>query len=125
MATMNQHPVLSTYLNAIDGHDLGALLALVSPDVTLILPQGQLVAGKDEFETFHREWFADPDWKLQADLVRSHATEKAASFVLNVVYLDKDRAGNPISYTYFLCLTFVRTEGRWLLVLDQNTPIVP
>lgn len=124
MTAMN-HPALSAYLTAVDGRDLPALLSLVSPEVTLILPQGQLVAGRTEFEDFHREWFADPDWKLQADLVRSHAGDHAASFVLNVVYLDKDRAGNAVSYSYFLCLTFVRSAGRWQLVLDQNTPIIP
>jgi len=124
MTGMN-HPALSAYLAAVDGRDLPGLLALVSPDVTLILPQGQLVAGRPAFEEFHREWFADPDWKLQADLVRSHTGEHAASFVLSVVYLDRDRAGNPVSYSYYLCLSFVRAAGSWQLVLDQNTPIIP
>jgi len=118
-------PALTAYLAAIAGRDLTAISGLLADDVTLILPQGQLLAGAAELVTFHREWFADPDWSLAADLVRFRTDDHGAVFVLNVVYLDKDRAGQPVSYTYFLSLTFQRVDGRWLLVLDQNTPIHP
>lgn len=121
MAPMNHHPALQTYLDAVASRNLAALMPLIGPEVTLVLPQGQLLTGPAEFETFHREWFADPDWKLQADLVRSRADAKTAVFVLHVTYLDKNQAGKLVSFSYFLSLSFVQAGGRWSLILDQST----
>jgi hypothetical protein len=41
--------------------------------------------------------------------------------LLSVRYDDIDPEGRPLQLNYHLSLLFVRTDGRWLLLHDQNT----
>ncbi|MEV0147989.1 MULTISPECIES: nuclear transport factor 2 family protein [unclassified Nonomuraea] len=112
---------LAGHLTAIETRDLDGFLATVHPDASVILPNGTLLDGKEAIAEFHAAWFADSDWSIRTETVRSETVGDASFAVLSVVYDDLDPEGTPYRKKYFLTLYFTRFDERWLLVHDQNT----
>jgi uncharacterized protein (TIGR02246 family) len=109
------------HLAAIAQRDPDAYLATVHDDVALIAPNGKLLAGRDEMAAFHRDWFADPDWRWDLTALRHTVAGDTGIAVLSVDYHDLDSDGAPYSMSYVLSLVFVRSGDSWLLLHDQNT----
>jgi uncharacterized protein (TIGR02246 family) len=112
---VNQH------LAAIGRRDVDGYLATVHPEASLIMPNGTLVAGRDELATFHREWFGDPDWSWELDLRRTATAGDTGIAIFAADYHDLDGKGQPYELSYLLTLVFARDGERWLLLHDQNT----
>jgi uncharacterized protein (TIGR02246 family) len=110
------------HLAAVTARDLDAYLATVHDDVSLVLPNGRLLEGREAVAEFHRDWFGDPDWSWTLSPIRTAATENAGVALFAVDYRDLDATGRPYQMTYSLSLTFTKTGDRWLLLHDQNTP---
>jgi uncharacterized protein (TIGR02246 family) len=119
--TMEFAQALAEHLKTIEDRDLEGFLATVRQDATLILPNGRLLTGKESIGEFHRDWFGDPDWSLHAETVRLESLGDSGFALLSVRYDDIDPEGRPVQRDYHLSLLFARTDGRWLLVHDQNT----
>jgi uncharacterized protein (TIGR02246 family) len=121
---MDFSQALKQHLTAIETRDLAAYLATVGGDVSLVLPDGRLLQGRDAVGDFHREWFADPDWSWRLTPQHTATTGGAAVAVFAVEYHDRDQHGESYSTRYRLSLTFGRTaDGEWRLLHDQNTPL--
>lgn len=114
-AAVNQH------LAAIGERDLDSYLVTVHPDVTLIMPDGRLLTGRDEVAAVHRDWFGDPDWSWELDLRQTVTAGDTGVAIFGVDYHDLDGEGRPYELSYLLSLVFVRDGDRWLLLHDQNT----
>jgi uncharacterized protein (TIGR02246 family) len=114
---------LHHHLTTIGRRDLDAYLATVHDDVSLIMPNGRLLAGRDEVAAFHREWFGDPDWSWELDLRHTTTTAGTGVATFTVAYHDLDAKGEPYDLSYLLTLVFARDGDRWLLLHDQNTPL--
>ncbi|MFF9348054.1 YybH family protein [Streptomyces sp. NPDC014734] len=112
---------LEHHLAAIDARDLDAYMETVHDEATCILPDGRTVTGAEDVRAFHRDWFRDPDWTMGTELTGSVVQDDTAVAVLRVDYRDLDAEGEPYRLSYLLGLVFARTDGRWLLVHDQNT----
>lgn len=113
---VNQH------LAAIGRRDLDGFLATVHDEVSLIMPNGRLLAGRDEVAAFHRDWFDDPDWSWELDLLRTTTVGDSGVATFAVAYHDLDAQGEPYQLSHVLTLIFVRVGDEWLLLHDQNTP---
>ncbi|GAA0581951.1 hypothetical protein GCM10010172_78750 [Paractinoplanes ferrugineus] len=111
------------HLAAVTERDLETYLASVHEDVTLVMLNGRVVRGRREVGAFHENWFVDPDWSWQ--LSKQHSSESGDTGIalFTVDYHDVDHSGKPYSMRYLLGLTFARTDGTWLLLHDQNTPV--
>ncbi len=111
---------LKRHLNAIASRDLPEILATVADGdvVMVILPNGSLLQGKTAFADLHKEWFADPDWRMEFTEVRRYETEHLCSVLLRYSY--RDTPEGP-ARECFLNLVFQRFDDGWLLVFDQNT----
>ncbi|WP_335934368.1 YybH family protein [Streptomyces sp. PTD5-9] len=112
---------LDRHLAAIAARDLDAYLDTVHDEAVYILPNGRTVTGAEEVRAFHRGWFQDPDWTMETELTSTRVHRDTAVAVLRVDYRDLDQDGRPYRLDYLLSLVFARTDGRWLLVHDQNT----
>lgn len=113
---------LQHHLNTITEKDLTAFLATVHPDnISLILPNGKLITERQEFDTFHQNWFSDPDWSMHTELIKTAVTAGMGVALLKVLYKDLDPQGQPYEKQYYLSLVFEQVNGAWLLVHDQNT----
>jgi ketosteroid isomerase-like protein len=116
---------LDAHLQAIRDRDLPALLDTVSDraDFSVIFPDGARLVGKQAYESMHREWFADPDWRMSFHEVSRWQRENMAGVLLRYEYQDTPEPGTGNPRQRYLFLLFERIEDRWLLVHDQNTPI--
>lgn len=116
---------LDKHLKALQEKNLTSFLETINQhgELSLVFPNGRLLTGAAEVIDFHREWFSDPDWSIQAEIVRKLETSELAFALLRVIYDDVNHAGQPISKHFFLNLIFQRQGENWLLVHDQNTDI--
>jgi uncharacterized protein (TIGR02246 family) len=112
---VNQH------LAALGKRHLDSYLSTVHPQVSLIMPDGRLLTGRDEVAAVHRDWFGDPDWSWELDLRHTMTTGDTGIAIFAVDYHDLDGEGRPYELSYLLTLVFVRDGDRWLLLHDQNT----
>ena len=120
---MSFSATLAVQLAAIQTRDLAAFAATLTSgeDCTLILPNGQLIQGRDAVLDFHRVWFADPDWRLSLQPVYQLETANTGLALFSATYDDLDGNGQPYQLRYRLSLPFVNEAGEWRLVHDQNT----
>lgn len=120
---MSFKATLAAHLTAIQTRDLAAFAATLTTtaDCTLILPNGQLITGRDAVLDFHRAWFADPDWRLSLQPVRQLEAADLGLALFEVTYDDLDASGQPYQLRYYLSLLFANEAGEWRLVHDQNT----
>jgi uncharacterized protein (TIGR02246 family) len=112
---------LDAHLTAIRRRDLDAFAATVHKDVTVVLPNGKLLRGRDDVAAFHRDWFADGDWRMELTPEGQTTAGDTAVALFAVDYHDVDGAGAPYHRHYRLALVFARAGDEWLLLHDQNT----
>ncbi|HYF62852.1 MAG TPA: nuclear transport factor 2 family protein [Herpetosiphonaceae bacterium] len=114
---------LSAHLAAMQARDFPAFLATLTDDaeLTLIMPNGSFIGRRAEVAATLGQWFADPDWSIAFEPVRTLETAEMAMALLLVTYDDLDPSGQPYRLRYYLQLLFARQSGQWRLVHDQNT----
>lgn len=120
---MNFDATLKAHLDAIRRRDLDAYAPTVHPDVTLVLPNGAVLAGRDAVVDFHREWFADDDWRMDLTPERRVTVGPTETAVFLADYHDVDEGGAPVHMRNRLALVFLHDGDGWLLLHDQNTPV--
>lgn len=119
---MKFEETLEYHLSALTSRNLDAFLSTVCKDnITLIMPNGMILKTYEQFKQFHKDWFMDMDWKMTYTVMNINITSEMASALLSVKYSDLDQDGNVYKMTYYLNLIFECFDGRWLLIVDQNT----
>ncbi len=120
---MDFSQTLQTHLYAIEQRDLDLYLSTISHDeeLSLIMPNGTFIQGYEAVAKMNREWFADPDWRLEAAVLRTIETDEMGLALLLVQYHDLTPDGEPFDRQYYLNLIFSHVDDEWLLVHDQNT----
>ncbi len=115
---------LKRHLKAIVSRDLPGILATVADGdvLMLILPGGTRIDGKAAFAELHKEWFSDPNWRMELTEIRRLETAELCSVILHYTY--RDTPDGPPRERY-LQLVFQLIGAEWRLVFDQNTPIDP
>lgn len=117
---MSFRETLDAHLRAIRARDLQALAdTLAERELVLVMADGRLVRRTEEFLQAHRDWFAMGEWTLDAEPVQLFESADLGVAVLRLDYREPP-ATRSESY---LTLVFERRDGRWRMVLDQNTPI--
>ena len=116
--------LLDKHLEAITNKNVDVFLDTVSKEnITLIMPNGNLINDYEGFSNLHKAWFEDEDWSIDYKLVEVKENEKLSSALLNIDYHDVDENNDPTHLNYYLYLLFENVDGKWLLVHDQNTII--
>ncbi|MFB9180266.1 YybH family protein [Dactylosporangium sucinum] len=126
MAESGLDEALAEHLAALDRKDLEAYAATLADEVVLILPDGQVLAGKPAVVELHRQLFADGSW-TQERTVRTVTTVGSTGWVLiEYRFFTVDADGRIVSDTNaYFTLTYAHVDGRWLVVADQNTRKAP
>jgi uncharacterized protein (TIGR02246 family) len=115
---------LGRHLLAIEEKDLDALADTVAPDgVLLVMSDGRLVRGTQEFLEAHRGWFAMKHWRLEVKPVHLYESGELGIALLHLEYRDSPPGKPPVRQESLLTLVFQNRGGRWLMFQDQNTPI--
>jgi hypothetical protein len=71
---------------------------------------------------FHRQWFNDPNWIMEPEVVKIMEGDQQATALIRYEYRDR-LEGRPRSA--WLLLVFQLENGTWRLIHDQNTRIDP
>jgi ketosteroid isomerase-like protein len=117
---MTFRQALQKHLDAIRDRDLPALADTVAPErLVLVMADGRLARTTREFLDTHRGWFAASGWTLGTQEIEIIEGSDLALAVLRLDY----REPPDVRSESYLTLVFQRREGRWLMILDQNTPI--
>ena len=115
---------LEKHLQAIQDRDLDGLAATVAEQLVLVTSRGELHRSRRTFLELPADWVKVPGWSLGTELVWQGESADLATAVLALVYQE----GAKTPERSYLTLGFARfpAEGggeRWLMVLDQNTPV--
>ena len=112
------------HLAAVGARDYEALVPTVTEEerLLLIFPNGHVTHSRAEFLSFHREWFADPNWTMKFEKIGTYYIEGYGRALYRTTY-DGDGSGPEEPRSSYLSLGFRLEKGQWRLVDDQNTRI--
>lgn len=115
---------VQSYFSALEKRDVPGIAALFDDNAktTLIMPNGALVVGYAAIMDLHRDWFSDPDWSMEHEIISMREMGALGLVLAKVVYHDVNENGEPYTISYYLHLTFCCRDGQWKVVHDQNTP---
>jgi len=114
---------LGRHLLAIEERDLDALADTVADDeILLVMSDGKLVRSKKEFLEAHRGWFAMKNWRLEVKPVQIIDTPALGVALFQLEYRETPPGKPPTRQESMLTLVFQQRNGKWVMVLDQNTP---
>ncbi len=115
---------LGRHLLAIEDRDLDALADTVADDeILLVMSDGRLARGKKEFLEAHRGWFAMKNWRLEVKPVHIFDTAQLGVALFQLEYRETPPGKPPTRQESMLTLVFQPRKGKWVMVLDQNTPV--
>ena len=117
--------VLRNHVRAVQGRDLAALERTVTAgeQLDVIFPDGRRSTTRAEYLAFHREWFAERNWRITIRPVGRVERDDLALVTARTRY--EEREGRRVTgwSENWLTLTFAREAAGWRLVHDQNTRI--
>lgn len=115
---------LGRHLLAIEERDLDALADTVDDDeILLVMSDGKLVRSKKEFLEAHRGWFAMKNWRLEVKPVQIIDGAALGVALFQLEYRETPPGKAPTRQASMLTLVFQLRNGKWVMVLDQNTPV--
>ena len=121
---MTFRETLDKHLQAIQDRDLTALAATLPDDeICVVMSDGKVVRSVKEFVDAHRGWFAMKNWRLGIDPLCTYETAGMGVAVMRLDYREEPPGRDPVRQASVLTLIFQKKKGRWVMVLDQNTPV--
>jgi uncharacterized protein (TIGR02246 family) len=115
---------LGRHLLAIEERDLKALADTVaSPELYLVMSDGKLGRTTSEFLESHRGWFEMKNWRLEVKPVHIFETPQMGVALLHLEYRETPPGKPATRQESVLTLVFENRGGKWIMVLDQNTPV--
>ena len=118
---MSFREALNGHLAAIVARDIERFAATISrgADARVIGPDGSALLGYDAIVAAHRGWFgSESAWTFAPRVVLERASESLGFALLEVAYRESDAERR-----FLLSVVFVREEGAWKLLYDQNTTL--
>lgn len=113
---------LEAHLAAVSGRDMEGFLATITSgeDLQVIFPNGAVLADRSEVVSFHEEWFSDPNWVWEGEVIRVEEGMDQSVALVKYNYRDTPDGAPRQSW---LVLVFRLENGSWRLFHDQNTRI--
>lgn len=113
---------LQSHFAAIANRDLAAFAAHLTRGETLytIVQNGHAFTTPAETVEIHRQWFEDPNWTWEGNVVHKVVGEDVAMALVRYDY--RPRPDAP-GFTTWLTYVFELQDGEWRIVHDQNTAL--
>ena len=121
---MSFRETLDKHTSAIIAREIEALRStLPEEELVLVMSDGKVVRSVSQFVDAHRQWFAMPNWQIRFEPIESYEGPDLGVAVFELDYSDLRADQTRFHELSVLTLIFARQHGRWVMVLDQNTPI--
>jgi len=119
----NFRSALERHLQAIVDKDIKAFSEFLHPkhESVLILPKGVMVKGYDDILQWHTDWFNDPDWHMEINIMDAFCVEDMGYSLMSITYNDLDKDKVHYMMLYLLSIVLVKIDGKWILARNQNT----
>lgn len=115
---------LGKHLLAIEERDLRALADTIAPDeVLFVTTDGKLARSAKEFLEAHRGWFEMKHWRLEVKPVHLFETPQLGIALLRLEYRETPPGKPPTRQESLQSLAFQQRNGKWVMVLAQNTTV--
>ena len=113
---------LQQHFEAISNRDLEAFASHLTQDETLytVVQNGHAFTTRSETIEIHRQWFEDPHWIWEGQVVHKVVGEDVAMALVQYDYRPRRDAEG---FSTWLIYVFRLEEGRWRIVHDQNTAL--
>lgn len=111
---------LEAYLEANRSRDLPLLehATASNDEVCVTMPTGAQVCGRNAALAAKKQWFAQPQWRMDARVIWTIELDETALAVIEVVYSDADQRGLPRDRRFRQVLAFRRHAGEWKAVAE-------
>lgn len=111
-----------TYVDTTDRRDAAGFNRLLHEEVTGVLPDGSVFAGRAEMADFVNRFFANTTWTQTFTPVRRAVSGCDSAVVLFESVYAEPAAG--YRQNLMIGVGWTRENGRWLVIQDQNTEVV-
>lgn len=122
MSTPDLGEAVRRHIESIAGRDIEAFRAHLTNSETLytIVQDGHAFTTRDELVAIHEQWFKDPDWTWEGELVHQVVGSDVAMALIKYQY----RARPTVeAFSTWLVYVFRLEGGEWRIVHDQNTAV--
>ena len=113
---------LETMLKAVCNKDWKKFKDFLDPNisVTAVLPPNRLIEGHDAFVQSQQDYFANKTGMFSYELLQIETSGDLGVGTIKATYADVAN-GRSFEKAIFITSVMKRHQGRWILVLDQNT----
>lgn len=122
---MSLKETFDLYVWAVQNSDLEALFRTITEnnDFLFLNHSGKLITSREEYYSFHAEWFKEPEWEMPVDHIQIH--QNGESGYVNAVFHYKSKSidGKWFHLDSWFTLIFQKENGQWKAVADICTPI--
>jgi hypothetical protein len=110
---------LQDHLDAISNRDIAAFKENLTRDETLytVVQNGHAFTTTAELVAIHEQWFTDPDWIWEGEVVHKIVGEDMAMALIKYQYRAK---ASDEPFSTWLLYVFQLQDGKWRIVHDQN-----
>jgi len=113
---------LKEHLVSISNRDIEAFTSHLTLGDTLytIVQNGHAFTTRSELVAVHEQWFKDPNWAWEGQVIHKVVGEDMAMALVKYQYRAR-KDDEPFST--WLVYVFQLQEGEWRIVHDQNTAL--
>jgi ketosteroid isomerase-like protein len=112
------------HLLAIEERNVEALTATLAPEgVLLIMSDGRLTRTTKEFVDGYRAWFGMKNWRLEVKPVQIMEGKDMGCALMVYELREMPPGGVPTRQVSLVSMVFRERDGRWLMVMNQSTPV--
>ena len=117
--------VMQKHLDAVSNRDLETLIATLYPDgpMQLILPGQEIIESVAGFIEFHQNWFAQPNWTFETQILNAEVGESMAMVVVQIIYREPERDGQPYFNRMIVSYDLKRIDGNWYVIKDHASSV--
>jgi hypothetical protein len=113
---------VQAHLDSISNRDIDAFKANLTRDETLytMVQNGHAFTKPSELIEIHEQWFKDPDWIWEGEVVHKVVGEDVAMALVKYQYRAKP---DDEPFSTWLLYVFQLQDGGWRIVHDQNAAL--
>jgi len=113
---------LQKHFAAISNRDIEAFKSHLTRDETLytVVQNGHAFTSKSQLVEIHEQWFKDPNWIWEGNVVHKVVGEDMAMALIQYQYRAK---AEDEPFSTWLLYVFQLQDGEWRIVHDHNTAL--